>query len=126
MYRALPAGTRRVSRRVQQPHVRSRSQSASNRLKIDRMSHRDLFLEVKRALHPLLNDVRPYRPPEDSLVYESARSQMTNVNIEDELDDHLKIDGLLYSFISLKDLPDATFPGVLRELVVIDFPIVIT
>jgi hypothetical protein len=32
---------------------------------------------------------------------------------------------LLYSFISLKDLPDATFPGVLRELVVVDFPIVI-
>ena len=50
---------------------------------------------------------------------------MANVNIEDELDDYLKIGGLLYSFISLKDLPDATFPGVLRELVVMDFPIII-
>src|SRR5438876_10012403 len=94
-------------------------------MKIQRMSHRDLFLEVKRALNPLANDVRPYRPPEDSLVYESARTQMANVNIEDELDDHLKIGGILYSFVSLKDLPDATFPGVLRELVVMDFPIVI-
>jgi type IV secretory pathway VirB4 component len=94
-------------------------------MKIDRMSHRDLFLEVKRALNPVVNDVRPYRPPEDSLVYESARSQMANVNIEDELDDHLKIDGLLYSFISLKDLPDATFPGLLRELLVMDFPLVV-
>jgi type IV secretion system protein TrbE len=94
-------------------------------MKIDRMSHRDLFLEVKRALNPLVNDVRPYRPPEDSLVYESARSQMANVNIEDELDDHLKINGLLYSFISLKDLPDATFPGLLRELLVMDFPLVV-
>ena len=63
--------------------------------------------------------------PRKSLVYESARSQMANVNIEDELDDYLKIGGLLYSFISLKDLPDATFPGVLRELVVMDFPIII-
>src|SRR5262249_61772569 len=37
----------------------------------------------------------------------------------------LTVGGLLYSFISLKDLPDATFPGVLRELVVMDFPMVI-
>jgi type IV secretory pathway VirB4 component len=94
-------------------------------MKIDRMSHQDFFLEVKRALNPLVNDVRPYRPPEDSLIYESARSQMANVNIEDELDAHLKIDGLLYSFISLKDLPDATFPGLLRELLVMDFPLVV-
>jgi type IV secretory pathway VirB4 component len=94
-------------------------------MKIDRMSHQDLFLEVKRALNPLVNDVRPYRPPENSLIYESARSQMANVNIEDELDDHLKINGLLYSFISLKDLPDATFPGLLRELLVMDFPLVV-
>ena len=59
-------------------------------MKIERMTHDDLFLEVKRALNPLANDVRPYRSPEESLVYESARSQMANVNIEDELDDHLK------------------------------------
>ena len=94
-------------------------------MKIDRMSHQDLFLEVKRALNPLASDVRAYRPPENSLIYESARSQMANVNIEDELDDHLKIGGLLYSFISLKDLPDATFPGLLRELLVMDFPLVV-
>ena len=94
-------------------------------MKIERMSHQDLFLEVERALNPLANDVRPYRPPESSLVYESARSQMANVNIEDELDDHLKIGGLLYSFISLKDLPDATFPGLLRELLVMDLPLVV-
>src|SRR6266550_1950152 len=94
-------------------------------MKIERMSYQDLFLEVKRALNPLANDIRPYRPAEDSLVYESARSQMANVNIEDELDDHLKIGGLLYSLISLKDLPDATFPGLLRELLVMDFPLVV-
>ena len=94
-------------------------------MKIERLSHDSMFVEVKRALNPLANDLRPYRPPEASLVYESARSQMANVNIEDELDDHIKIGGLLYSFISLKDLPDATFPGVLRELVVMDFPLII-
>jgi type IV secretory pathway VirB4 component len=95
-------------------------------MKLERMSDQDLFLELKRALNPLANDIRPYRAPEDSLVYESARSQIANVNIEDELDDHLKIGGLLYSFVSLKDLPDATFPGLLRELVVMDFPLVVS
>jgi type IV secretory pathway VirB4 component len=97
----------------------------STGMKITRMSGDDLFLEIKRALHPLGNDSVPYRPPETLVFYESARSQLANVNIEDELDDYLKVGGLLYSFISLKDLPDATFPGVLRELVVMDFPIVI-
>ena len=90
-----------------------------------RMSHDDIFLEVKRALHPLGNDVVRYRPPEKSLVYESARSQMANVNLEDETDDYLKIGGLLYSWITLKDLPDATFPGILRELVLMEFPLVV-
>ncbi|MCI0348296.1 MAG: hypothetical protein L0Z53_02630, partial [Acidobacteriales bacterium] len=92
---------------------------------IRRMTHHDIFLEVKRALHPLGNDTLRYRPPDESLWYESARSQMANVNIEDEQDDYLKIGGLLYSWISLKDLPDATFPGILRELIVMDSPLVI-
>jgi type IV secretory pathway VirB4 component len=97
----------------------------STGMKFSRMSGDDLFFEIKRALHPLGNDRAPYRRPETSTVYQSARSQIANVNIEDELDEHIKIGGLLYSFISLKDMPDATFPGVLRELVVMDFPIVI-
>jgi hypothetical protein len=50
---------------------------------------------------------------------------MANVNLEDELDDYLKIGGLLYSQTTLKDLPEATFPGILRELLQMDFPLVI-
>ncbi len=92
---------------------------------IRRMTHQDIFFEVKRALDPLGNDRVPYRSAEESLWYESARSQIANVNLEDEQDDYLKVGGLLYSWISLKDLPDATFPGILRELVVMDFPLVI-
>src|SRR6266446_164957 len=84
---------------------------------VRRMTHNDIFLEVKRALNPSGKDVVPYRPAERSLWYESARSQMANVNVENELDDYLKVGGLLYSWISLKDLPDATFPGVLHELI---------
>jgi hypothetical protein len=94
-------------------------------ISVRRMTHGDIFSEIKRALHPLGKDTLRYRLPDESIWYESARSQMANVNIEDEQDDYLKIGGLLYSWISLKDLPDATFPGILRELVVMDFPLVI-
>ena len=92
---------------------------------IRRMTHRDIFLEAKRALDPLGSDSVPFRSAEESVWHESARSQIANVNLEDEQDDYLKVGGLLYSWISLKDLPDATFPGILRELVVMDFPLVI-
>ncbi len=94
-------------------------------MSVRRMTHNDIFLEIKRALNPLADDRVPYRTPEESIWYESARSQMANVNIEDEQDNHLKIGGLLYSWITLKDPPDATFPGILRELMVMDFPLVI-
>ena len=90
-----------------------------------RMSHQEIFVEIKRALNPLANDTLPFRSPNESLAYESARSQMANVNVEDELDDYLKIGGLLYSWITLKDLPDATFPGILRELLRMDFPLLV-
>jgi hypothetical protein len=90
-----------------------------------RLTDEELFLETKRALNPLAPDSRPYRRPEDHLRYSSAREQITDVSITDETDTYLNIDGVLYSFVSLKDLPDATFPGVLRELVGLDFPVIV-
>ena len=81
-----------------------------------RMTHNDIFLEIKRALNPLADDRVPYRPPEQSIWYESARSQMANVNIEDEQDDYLKLGGLLYSWITLKDPPDATSPRISQRV----------
>lgn len=89
-----------------------------------RMTHNDIFLEAKRALNPLVEDSHPYRDPRLSLFTETARSQMANVNIEDETDDYLNVGGLLYSWVTLKDLPDGTFPGLLRELAVMDFPLI--
>jgi type IV secretory pathway VirB4 component len=88
-----------------------------------RMSDQELFLEAKRALHPIAGDLRPYK---QGLVFESARSQIANVNIEDEQDDYLKIGGLLYSWVSLKEMPDATFPGITRELLAQEFPLAIS
>ena len=88
-----------------------------------RMTDQEMFLEVKRAMNPLLSDGRPYS---QGLAYESARAQIANVNIEDEQDDYLKVGGLLYSWVSVKEMPDATFPGITRELVGQEFPLVIS
>src|SRR6202047_3027639 len=88
-----------------------------------RLTEQEMFLEVKRALNPLMSDTRPYK---QGLAYDSARAQIANVNIEDEQDGHLKVGGLLYSWVSVKEMPDATFPGITRELVGQEFPLVIS
>jgi hypothetical protein len=92
---------------------------------VRRMTDEEMFLELKRALNPLLTDRSPYRRTEDSFGYRSAREQVANTNIEDEQETYIRIGGLLYSFVSLKELPDATFPGLLRELLFLDFPVIV-
>jgi type IV secretory pathway VirB4 component len=93
-----------------------------------RLSDEELFLEARRALNPLGSDRRPYRTGDDLehfLEHRSAREQIADVSILEETETYLNVDGLLYSFASLKDLPDATFPGILRELAALDFPIIV-
>jgi len=90
-----------------------------------RMNSQELFLEAKRALNPVAAEAKPYVPGEDFFTYHSAREQLSDVSILEETDSYLNIDGLLYSVVSLKELPDATFPGILRELATLDFPFVL-
>jgi hypothetical protein len=90
-----------------------------------RMSDDELFVEAKRALNPLFPDRRAYRRGEEQLEYASARQQIVDVSIVDETDAYLNVSGILYSLVSLKELPDATFPGILRELTALDFPIIV-
>jgi hypothetical protein len=90
-----------------------------------RLTDDELFIETKRALNPLYPDKRQLRRPEEQLRYMSAREQLADISIVDETDHYLNLNGVLYSFVSLKELPDATFPGVLRELIRLDFPIIV-
>ena len=90
-----------------------------------RLSDDEMFLETKRALNPLRPDLLPYRRSEEFLDHRSAREQVADVSIVDETDSYLNVDGILYTFVSLKELPDATFPGTLRELTALDFPIIV-
>ena len=90
-----------------------------------RLTDEELFLETKRALNPLAPDSRPYKRGDERLEFRSAREQLVDVSLADETETYLNLGGVLYSFVSLKELPDATFPGILRELVGLDFPIIV-
>jgi type IV secretory pathway VirB4 component len=92
---------------------------------VRRMADEEMFLEAKRALNPVFDDRSPLRRADYSLTYRSARGQITNTSIEDEEENYMRVGGLLYTFVSMKDLPDGTFPGILRELLVLDFPIIV-
>jgi len=92
---------------------------------VQRLSDEEMFLELKRAMNPLFRDEIAHRRPELTIDYRSAREQAANTHIEDDQETYIKIGGLLYSFLSMKDLPDATYPGIFRELLSLDFPLVI-
>src|SRR5438128_10538920 len=97
----------------------------SSGMHIQRLDDDGLFLLIQRAMNPLDAITGCYRRNGWPGRYESIRSRLTSVSIEAESDDYLKIGGLLYTFISLKEPPDSTYPGLLRELLSLDFPVVI-
>src|SRR5213594_2514019 len=98
---------------------------ASTGMHIQRLDDDRLFLLVQRAMNPLDAITGSYRRNGRVGRYASIRSRLTSVSIEAESDDYLKIGGLLYTSISLKEPPDSTYPGLLRELLTLDFPVVI-
>jgi hypothetical protein len=95
-------------------------------LEPQRMSDQDLFLETKRALAPLRPDPLPLRQYPYSERYVTPREQCSIVSILGQTEDYINIDGLLWSFITLKTPPDATYPGILRSLLTSGLPIVVS
>ena len=91
-----------------------------------RMSEEDLFLETKRALSPQRPDRLPLRQYPHSQRYVSPREQCSVVSILGQTEDYINIDGLLWSFITLKAPPDATYPGILRSLLTSGLPLVVS
>ncbi|MCI0349400.1 MAG: hypothetical protein L0Z53_08240, partial [Acidobacteriales bacterium] len=97
----------------------------STGMHIQRLDNDELFLLIQRAMNPPDSAGLSHRRNDPLGQYESVRNRLTNVSIESEADDYLKIGGLLYTFVSLKDPPDSTYPGLLRELLSLDFPVVV-
>ena len=91
-----------------------------------RLSTQELFEELKHSQHPIRRDHRPYVSGEEMLEYCSAREQATQASILHESETYLNIDGYLYGVVSLKELPDATFPGMLQNFSTLGFPVVIS
>jgi len=95
-------------------------------LGLRRLATQDLFEELKHAQHPTRRDQHSYEPGEEMLVYRSAREQATQSSILNETETYLNLDGYLYSVVSLKELPDATFPGMLQKFSTLGFPVVVS
>jgi type IV secretory pathway VirB4 component len=97
----------------------------SAELQPTRMSHEELFIEIKRSLCPTAPDSLGRREFPLAERYISAREQLAAVSILGRDETHLNIDGLLWSSVSFKLAPDATSPGVMRELLTLGIPMVI-
>jgi len=91
-----------------------------------RLLTQELFEELKHAQHPVRHDRRAYSPSEDLLEHRSAREQAAEASILNETETYLNLDGYLYSVVSLKELPDATFPGMLQKFSTLGFPVVVS
>lgn len=91
-----------------------------------RLTTQELFDELQAAQHPRRRQRRSYVAGEEMLTYRSARDQATHASIIHEAENYLNIDGYLYSVVSLKELPDATFPGMLQKFSTLGFPVVIS
>ena len=91
-----------------------------------RLITQELFDELQSAQHPRRRARWPYIPGEEMLTYRSARDQVTHASILHEAENYLNIDGYLYSIVSLKELPDATFPGMLQKFSTLGFPLVVS
>lgn len=89
-------------------------------LKYERLRTEDLSLELLRTLNPLTAYTRPWRP---ELGTRSVREWITDVGIEDEGPGWQQMNGLLYSVLTMKWLPEKSFPGVMRKLIDLDFPL---
>jgi type IV secretory pathway VirB4 component len=100
-----------------------------------RMTHEDLFLEIKRSLCPTAPNKQPFRTgvTEDGHLstfalserYISAREQLSSVSILGQDETSLNIDGILWSAVTVKVPPDTTYSGVLRQLLTLGFPLVV-
>jgi hypothetical protein len=89
-------------------------------LKYERLTTEELSLELLRALNPSVMHTRPWHP---ELGTRSVREWITDVGIEEEGPGWQQMNGLLYSVLTMKWTPEKSFPGLMRKLIDLDFPL---
>jgi hypothetical protein len=92
----------------------------------ERMTDQELFLEIKRALNPLDPDTTPLKEHPAATREIPAREKLASISILGQTETYLNVDGVLWTFMSLKVPPDGTYPGILRQVMTIGFPLVIS
>ena len=92
-----------------------------------RMTECDLFAEISRALSPDPLTRRTYRPPSHKELRPlTAREQLASVSLLDEKEEYLNINGFLSGCVTMKVPPEATVPGIIRELLTLGVPLAIS
>jgi hypothetical protein len=91
-----------------------------------RMTDSELFLETKRAQAPLWPDTTTLRHYPESTRYISPREQAAAGSILNQTESYINVDGLLWSLITLRNTPEATYPGILRDLLTCGIPMVLS
>lgn len=122
--------------------IESSMHSAS--LKAERLTHEDFFNEIQDCLGPfcpIRTKLRNRSAAADKTIESgglnvskrpeplreiSVREQLTNVTLNDVTETHMDIDRVLWGVVTIKDPPERTYPGVIRELQTLGFPLVIS
>jgi hypothetical protein len=91
-----------------------------------RMSHEEMFLEIQTTISPFCPARAKLRNHPLSVRYVSAREQLMNAGIEGMAESYVSINNLLWSVVTLKSLPEQTWPGLVRELQTLGFPLIVS
>jgi len=91
-----------------------------------RMSHEEMFLEIQTTISPFCPVRAKLRNHPLSVRYVSAREQLMNAGIEGMAESYVSINNLLWSVVTLKSLPEQTWPGLVRELQTLGFPLIVS
>ena len=91
-----------------------------------RMSHEEMFLEIQTTISPFCPVRAKLRNHPLSVRYISAREQLMNAGIDGMTESYVCIDHLLWSVVTMKSPPDQTWPGLVRELQTLGFPLIIS
>jgi hypothetical protein len=91
-----------------------------------RMTGDELFEAIAKALSPMNRRLPRLQKQKPWGRYVSAREMLANSTIPGCTDEYIVNDRLLWSFISMKTPPDETYPGVMRDLMTLGLPLVIS
>lgn len=92
----------------------------------ERITHDEWFNDTQDALGPFCPVRARLRKYPEATREISVREQLTNVSLYDKTTSYLNIDRVLWSVVTLKAPPERTYPGILRDLQTLGFPIVVS